>query len=1115
MVLKTISKAFIALVAILMALPVAANTTGGGVEIKTEKPVYQDADASRPNYLKNRRALVGPGCTVNSVFDGVSLVAGTKDLQCLCNEDLDDYATLPGLAEVVAGASPIISIKDNQHYYAADMEAGFSICAASDAKILSLDLAKFYMIQFLCDGEMVGEPQSIIQGQSVTGLGLSLLTIPGDNLVTKSFVAKAPGKFNEVKLVQCGVDATVLSLIKIKYAFVGKAREYTITNNPTNGIGVYANEQGRGAFTLSTDPHDGFGHLLNKPSCLIDADLTNSFTVSAGVSLGASTPITVYAKPTDGKEAFPAGTEVGFKYNSPSVLNLGIDNGATITLYNKNNERIGSYPISTTVLGLSVLKENKDGELVMKALADFSAVKLVFPKVIDIDLGADVVNYAFVRMAAEPASHHCQMDVPSSYDMGAYQKEFTLQHNPKVDVTWSIVSQPEGSDITLDTTTGLVSNISVPGDYKFKALAADMKCSETTTVHYAKTYKHEDQGVTLLVNNEKETKYQLSDKFGGGLLSILGDRIKNRNAILTSSLSDFTYRIPNIELATNTGIVGVKSVDGSCLAKDIKNARKVGFVVSSKATGLEADVLKLYNIQLFNKGEKVYEEATTHWGAISAGLIGKEETNKMCLSIDVPAEQEFDEVVLFNTGVLKADLAQLNIYYAYVSDATKDNAISNPLYGAQSISTENTQASIDLEHTKMFAVANVGNGYNRIGNLIDGDPETSFVLPLGANIGGATVAVNIGKTVNPGQQLVMTTNNVALGLGVKLGDGLKVTTYLNGEEMESLSNWQVLNASVISTSGKASVSARAAGADGKGFLVLTPTKPFNNMRIMQVDAASALSNIEIYDLALRSNISEEGSVSLGQDLVLNENFKLTEKETFNGARLVFNRTFNTGKWNSLILPVNMSKAQMEQAFGIGTELSEFDRVEDNWIYFKPVKTETDGVLLQKNKPYIIKPTKEPLANCEYTAGGETKTLEGNIYLTNGISYADETGNLKHSDNGNSNSMVSYGSYDKPTAVPSRSYMLNGGNLIHTAKVHNVKAYRTWLEETTPSDKPLQMAFRDADGDNNATGITVIEEQTDGTTDCIYSISGMRINGKNAGKLPKGVYIVNNRKMIVK
>lgn len=582
------------------------NATGG-VKTKIEKPVFQDNDASQANYLKNRRALVGPGCTVNSLFDGVKVVAGVSNLQNLCNEDLSDYTTLPGLAEVVAGASPIISIKDNKNYYAADMEAGFSICAASDAKILSLDLAKFYKIQFLCDGEKVGDLQPITQGQSVTGLGLSLLTIPGDTLVTKSFVAKAPGKFNEIKLVQCGVDATVLSLIKVKYAFVGKAREYTITNNTTNGIGVYAKEQGRGAFTLSTNPHDDFLHLVNKPSCLIDANLTNSFTVSAVVSLGASTPITVYAQPSDGKESFPAGTEVGFKYNSPSVLNLGLGNGATITLYNKKNEKIGSYPISTTVLGLSVLKENKNGELVMKAPADFSAVKLVFPKIIDIDLGVDVVNYAFVRMAAEPASHHCPINAPSSCDMGAYQKEFTLQHNPKVDVTWSIVSQPEGSDITLDAKTGLVSSISVPGDYTFKALAADNKCSETTTIHYAKSYKHEDQGVTLLVNDGKNIKYQLSDKFGGGLLSILGDRIKNSNAILTSSLSDFTYRIPNIELAANTGIVGVKTVDGSCLAKDINNTRKVGFVVSSKVTGLEASVLKLYNIQLFNKGEKVYQ----------------------------------------------------------------------------------------------------------------------------------------------------------------------------------------------------------------------------------------------------------------------------------------------------------------------------------------------------------------------------------------------------------------------------------------------------------------------------------------------------------------------------
>ena len=49
-----------------------ANAFGGGNPVV----VYQETDASAAHYLTNRRALVGPGCTVNSLFDGVQLVAG-------------------------------------------------------------------------------------------------------------------------------------------------------------------------------------------------------------------------------------------------------------------------------------------------------------------------------------------------------------------------------------------------------------------------------------------------------------------------------------------------------------------------------------------------------------------------------------------------------------------------------------------------------------------------------------------------------------------------------------------------------------------------------------------------------------------------------------------------------------------------------------------------------------------------------------------------------------------------------------------------------------------------------------------------------------------------------
>ena len=327
---------------LLWAMPMVA-ATANGVD-KSEKKVWQDSDPSKENYFNNRRALVGPGCTINSIGDGVKVVSGTANLQNLCNDDLDDYATIPALADVTVLGSPIISVKDNQHYYAGGTEAGFVICAKSEASILTLDLAQFYKIQFLKDGEKVDKPQLISTGKSVTGLGLSLLTFPGSDQVNKLYMATAPGDFDEIKLVQCGVDANVLSAINIKYAFVGKAREYTITNNKENGISKYAEEQGRKTFTLDAQGKEPT-HTLGEVSRgdVIDEDLDNGYAAVVGALVPVSTPVTVVAKPSDGKEAFPKGTEVGFKFNGFNLANLSVGSGVELTLFNKENKEIGKY----------------------------------------------------------------------------------------------------------------------------------------------------------------------------------------------------------------------------------------------------------------------------------------------------------------------------------------------------------------------------------------------------------------------------------------------------------------------------------------------------------------------------------------------------------------------------------------------------------------------------------------------------------------------------------------------------------------------------------------------------------------------------------------------------
>lgn len=1103
--------------ALLLASPaVAVNSNGRGTKVKT---VYQDTDPSATNYLKNRRALVGPGCTVNSVGAGVSVASGLKNLQNLCNDDLDDYATFPALVDATVAASPVVSIKDNKHYYAKGTEAGFTICTNSNAGILKVDVSTLYGIRFFKDGKAVSDVQAVKTGQNITGLGLSLLTIPGNSMVTKSFVAEAPEDFDEVQLYRLGVKANVGEVLNIKYAFVGKARQYTITNNKENGIAKYAQEQGRGAFTLEAKASGPTDKLGISRKNLIDEDLKNSFTVSAVLKIGNSLPVTVVAIPSDEKEAFPAGTEVGFKFNSTTALNLGVGNGATITLYDKDNKEIKEYPIEANVLGLNVIKASKDGELVLKAPQGFSAVKLQFPGVLELNLGKDDVNYAFVRMAPDLATHHCAIEANSSRDVCGCENEYQLTHNASVPVTWSLVSQPADSNISLNEQTGEVTNIYVPGDYTFMATAAD-GCTETTTIHYAPYYNSAEHGVTLLVNNKNEAeKYVLSDKKGGSLIQIFGGT-ENANAILTSDLTDFVSTKPGVAIATNMGIIGVKSVDGSNLAKNVAtdHAMKVGFVVSSTVTGLSADALKLYNIQLLKNGKKVYGDATTHWNGISAGLIGSEKTEKGRLSIDVPAGTDFDEIVLYSSGLLGADLDKLNVYYAYVSDETMENAANNALYGAEVVSVDNTDASIDLANTNFVNIVSIGSGLTNISNLIDNDMNTYMTFPLGVELNGAAVMVNVGKIVNQqqnagkateeeqskqGQKIVLATNQLTLGLGVDLIKVLKVTTFLDDKQQEELTDWKVLGADVI-------------GTGGKGYVSLVTTKPFNKLKIEQINPVKAANTLQIGGIALTSNINEDGtSTDCPEEfLVLDEDETLDDNRSLTKATMVFHRTFTTGKWNSLILPVDMNAEQVKAAFGADAKIARFNRLKDKWIYFD---TQAENNLhIEKNVPYIINPTKQPTAvNRTYNVGGEnTKHINGLVYTVTGIAYDDQTAKLQQEDTEYTNGMTHYGSYENPTVVPADSYILHrSGDMIHTAVEHpSIKSYRTWLRETTPSGETLQMRVEQNDGPS--TGIKVIEE-TAKNVNAVYNVSGMRMNSSNTDNLPKGVYIINNKKVVIK
>ena len=193
----------------------------------------------------------------------------------------------------------------------------------------------------------------------------------------------------------------------------------------------------------------------------------------------------------------------------------------------------------------------------------------------------------------------------------------------------------------------------------------------------------------------------------------------------------------------------------------------------------------------------------------------------------------------------------------------------------------------------------------------------------------------------------MVTQNLALGLGVSLGEGLKLTTYLDGAEQEELTSWKVLGADVI-------------GSKGDSYAVLNPIKSFDQVRITPVKALSALENLQIKGFALRTDMNDDGTLNGYNDLlVLDEDKTLDVKKSYTGAKMLLHRTFtksadnNKKGWNSIILPVDMTAAQVVEAFGENTQLAEFRALEDNWIKFATVAVTGDNVVLKKNTPYII------------------------------------------------------------------------------------------------------------------------------------------------------------------
>ena len=305
---------------------------------------------------------------------------------------------------------------------------------------------------------------------------------------------------------------------------------------------------------------------------------------------------------------------------------------------------------------------------------------------------------------------------------------------------------------------------------------------------------------------------------------------------------------------------------------------------------------------------------------------------------------------------------------------------------------------------------------------------------------------------------------------------------------------------------------------------------------------------------------------------------LTEaKDEYKNSVLHLNRKLNDNMWNSLILPVDLTWGQMKRTFGDAVKVAKLAALTENSVQFVTVEPKNDDdIMVTAFEPYIVFPPYTQVKSAPYTvehfytSEGEdnsswlgtdykpssnennrlTKTLEANHYDITMVSLDRE--NLTKLNNnwesettfsatgGNHGTMVCKGTmvktYDNGKIISGRDdlngdYFMYKGKLIQVPHNENgkqysygLKAFRCWFELTdnaSAGEKPSQVSLLIDGVEDSTTGIDDIHGSTDCTSykrgiEGVFNINGQMVRRScRLEGLPKGMYVVNGKKIIIR
>lgn len=1004
-------------------------------------------------------------------------------------------------------------------------------------------------------------------------------------------------RYDEVCLMRAeGITLTAAAAIHVNYAFVGQAKELRMIDTEFLWYCWHmgkANYDAQGHWTKQWELENaGTRADANERDHFTDDDITNGTELDLPIDIAKTLSVgwRITRHDTDDPdEVFPAGTEVGFCFTKGGLLDLDLGNlGTTIDTYTHehawDNKTLRYNFGSTyqehnraagTVVGLNI-GDGGSASVMVPTDLPFSAAEYYFEKVISIHLGLTYADYGFVRFPPDK-EHECQLNVNAAQEVCGCDYIYTLRATQPVKWEWRVQDDATSSWTTLNggaAATTLQFDVSqVPNAENktivFRATATDgcpnkagEKCTAETTLKFGiKGYVADDEtnDIVYLTNVFKQpqrytSNYAISND--GHLLGI-ANKVHNSGAMTTPTLRDFAYRSPGVDVAGLNAFCCVRRIDETSLLADVPQRwrggnMRVGIIMSGGVNVLDLNALNYLLIRLHKKQadgtwKKVYEHVPSRGtDVLSLSLGGNNKTARDRLFINVsPTDvpDGFDAVELCTAGVAGVDFSQLNMYCAYIENGGA-TATDRQLLGDQIVSDRTTGATIDFANSTIASVATVGNGILNMTNIIDYAEDadgknvsldTYAQFPAGVEVGGATLAVNLGRTVLPGQQILFAMSDLQLGLGVNVAGVMQVQTFRhtadgviekdsknNDLALQTKNDWDIVQANV-------------GGIGTERFITLEVTKACDQVRITPVQTVGLLNGPKIGGIVIRNDVNQDGvpdgmdPMPCDMDLVLQEQNSFNKAHDYRNCTLTFRRTFVPNAWNSLTLPVNITEGQFDELFGSGVYLSKLADIikegEKHIILFNLVKKTgvKTATYMEEDNPYIIYMPEANIAenDAKYSSIDEGEvdgpfyqtyaTNNGGVHCSQGIKMYHVDENLNPSDE--SFWRITFHGMMCTGEIPDAPcYFLNGGTLYYaTQHGYTMDAYRgyltTWLApETTPSKAKLAGFTSVEEGKTPTTIIRVVDPETNASRD-IYALDGTRL-----GSMPRqGVVISGGKK----